>query len=235
MRTDHIMERMGWKWLTGDMSWEDYGGTWYKPSLHKALTYFLLRFENMEEWGDGAKGYSCEVLLVNLVDLDHVELTSALKSCGWRMDKMNGGIYITNDYNGDIVASGNDVPLAMLSACVGYGCFAVLDGCTGTHPMHVRAEARRCAETYIKDTAALEAELDRPANRISSTKRDCARGDSLAGLHRAAEAVISGDESSMSPQMSLMLRMYGAAEGHTLGGEVLTDLALAGKLLKEKG
>lgn len=37
--------RGGWRWLTGDVSWQDYGGKWVKQ-IGKSRAYVCLSFDN---------------------------------------------------------------------------------------------------------------------------------------------------------------------------------------------
>lgn len=180
-----------WTFLTGDIGWEDYGATWLRK-LRDGV-YILLRFENMEEWGDGATGYYCDVLQVDLNTLPEKELQSALVCCGINLEEVDPEYW----------------ELAKVEACVGYGCYAPLDSTSGdSYPLRVRAKARRIADTYFEDRVLLEERLDRPVNAIGSSAREFGAGNVTAGLERYAQDVQTTGEASDQTK-NLMLKLHG--------------------------
>jgi len=191
-----------WSWLTGDVNWQEYGGTWYRK-VDKI--YWLLRFENKAEWGD--EGYYCQVLRVNLNNIPASEMQAALD--GWK----------------------DADELMKLEAAVGYGIYSPMGAAEESRwPDMALARARRRAEELIGDVRETRRLLHRPINKIGSTAADFGRGDSLAGLRRTARGVFSGQKPS--PEAEIMLKMYAAANGRTLGGKCEVELAVAGELLK---
>ena len=240
----------GWKFLTDDVNWESYGGTWCKPAPDGS--WFLLRFENKAEWGDGASGYHCEVLQIDLREIGAAELQSALGCCGWELQHTEGTLCIVAPYSGDIIARFEDptFELVLLDACLSYGIYAPIDS-DDSDPLwdedydepgeddelahQILESARLLAEQYIGEDgyAALQVRLDRPVNAIGSTARDFGRGDSLAGLRRTADAVLRGEVSpdEVDPSKALMLKMYAATGGWTLGSGVEARLAAAGRAI----
>ena len=220
----------GWAWLTGDCDWVTYGGCWYKKSADGAL--WVLRFCNREDYGDGAKGYDCDVLRVKLEEVAVAETISALRSCGWKFEMEDGEPRIVCPHDGTTVASGEAVEPCLLSCLIGYGTYAPMGEHTSNWPDRARCASRRDAEGMMADTAVVEARLDKPFNAIGTTQREAAQGDILAGLKRTAQAVMLGEEPDV--HSAIALKMFAASKGQTLGGTVETELALAGELLREE-
>jgi hypothetical protein len=227
-----------WMFLTGDVNWEDYGAKWCRKDA--SGVWWVLDFSNKEEWGNGARGYYCEVKRLDLAEVHPTEIKSALRSCGWRIDPSRPAI--VNEYDGHnvhgnyVIAEGLDNMEPVLVEClVGYGVSAPMGSEEGTHPTHVRAAARRLADELMADEKRAEAALAKPVNKIGSTARDFGRGDSLAGLRRVSEKLLRGEDVEVDTSMSLMLRMYAASNGQTLGGVKEAGLAAAGRILLKEG
>jgi len=88
-------------WLTGDVNYREYGGTWYRRD--DETTFTIIEMVNMENaCGDISNGkYLAIVSEVDTSDPEKNE--SALQSCGWTMDDVK------------------DNPLFLVEAYVGYG------------------------------------------------------------------------------------------------------------------
>lgn len=226
------MSRMkNWTFLNGDMNWEDYGARWCRQDTNGV--WWVLDFANCEEWG--GEGYECSV---KRVDLDPSRLgcvapaaiKEALASCGWTLK----GEEVISDYDGSAVASGDTLQLCLLDALIGHGTYAPMGAEVGARAAWVRAAARRLADELMVDAEKEWLQLARPSNKLGSTALDFGSGDVLAGARRVASAVVQGGKVEVTPQMSVILRAYAAADGRTLGGAVETELAEAGKkLIKE--
>jgi len=205
--TKHPPGLRGWTDIGSDVSWEDYGGGWARRATDGS--YFVLDFDNMQEAcgsdvsDDDPARYVCEVKRVNLSTLPIANLVAALKSVGLRYvmldDKgtlMPAGnsegepdlrLAIVSD-SGDVVATEADtthMQLVCIEACVSYGCAEPLYSATGaTRPRNVRADARREAESLMRDAAKLRTALDRPVNKLGSTAEEYGRGDIESALNR---------------------------------------------------
>jgi hypothetical protein len=250
----------GWKFLTGDVCWEDHGGVWYKQAV--AGPYWLLRYENMAEWGDGASGAYVQTSCIDLREVPPEAIRSALGSYGWRIEKLTCNII--DNCSGDIIAefSGEEVAgelirdgdnsrwdLVLVDALLSHGTYAPMDEEQAEFTLDeyddpIDAEAvatellERCAaaaDLMMDDEGAVAAKMAREVNRIGSTAADFMRGDSLAGLRTKADALLRGEDVSLSKEDSLMLRMYGAAGGRTLGGAIEAKLAAAGQVIAREG
>ena len=214
-----ITNMKGWTFLTGDVNWEDYGGTWARKGADDI--WWVLRFDNKAEWGDGASGYYCEVFRIDMEEVPPEALQSAIDCCAWTHDD------IRRDCNGDA----DSMELMYLEALRSYGLGAPMGSFDGNRAMSVRAQARRLAEELGVDDAKCGKLLRRKINQIGSTAADLGRGDSLAGLRRTAKKVI--EEGKMpSVEDSIMLKMYAASGGNTLGGKQEIELAVAGETVK---
>lgn len=185
----------GWHDIGSDVSWDEYGGKWAKFGHGRA--YYVIDFTNMiEACGSDAEGgpkYVAEVRMVDLADLPHETILSALKCCGLRFG-MNGPACTIESDSGDIVAQQETIThpgtlwdLVIVEACSSYGAYAPLDSVSGdSHPVNVRGKARRIAERIMRDAAERERLMARPVNRLGSTAREYMRGDLDAPLARAS-------------------------------------------------
>ena len=190
--------KKGWIDVGSDVSWEDYGGHWGKRAAEGV--WFFVKFENMAEHMSESEmkegGYALYYAQVKQVDLREVpvsEVEAAMKSCG-----------------PDDLSRYDEAEHEMIHAtcCADYGTYAPLDEFQGPRALQVRADAFRCAESYMADADSLDSALDRPVNKIGSTARDFRGGNCLAGLERYT-AQIAGSGSAPDATKNLMLKMYG--------------------------
>ena len=79
----------------------------------------------------------------------------------------------------------------------------------------------------------VEEKLDETFNKVGATYRDMLQGDPIAPLRRKAEQIIGGEDVSLSESERMILNMYGASGGQTLGGKQETELAIASHFIKE--
>jgi hypothetical protein len=196
-----------WKFLSGDINWEDHGGSW---CLKRAGVWWVLKFKpKTQEYQN-----FCEVLMVDLKEISQDTINEALRSCGWEF----------NDRQIEEVM--------ILSALVDYGSYAPMGFEESAYPMRCRAAVRRYADELMKDKQKLEKTLERPINAMGSTAIDFMKDDALAGLRRKAEKVIIGGHVELNDADKMMLGMYAASEGQTIGGDVEVELAVAGEMVK---
>jgi len=102
-----------------------------------------------------------------------------------------------------------------------------------SYPERVRAAARRAADEMMEDKCATSAALSRRVNKLGATAADFGRGDPLAALRGKADAVLRGEEVSLDPAERIILQMYNATSGRTLGGIKESGLAAAGAAIKK--
>lgn len=194
--------RGGWKRLGGDMSWEDYGGTWVKR-LKGTTRYFVIRFENGHEYDPELPLYMCDLLSVDVGALlsDKDRLQSVLRSCGWRMTDEG----IVSD-QGDVVAP-TDKPeimaLVLVESAVGCGAYAPMgiEHSAEHRPLNLRALVRREADDLMRDESRVSDALARPVNRVGSTADEYERGDLDSALERGP----------FDTAKNLMRRLHGLA------------------------
>jgi len=172
-----------WKWLTGDVNFTDYGGSWYRKI--DDLRYHVIRLDNWEDMaGADASEYTYNVTLseVNLGDAD--QLQAAMKSCGWE----DG----TDDY-------GNPLPdLAKVDAMHGFGARAHLGEWNGNNYRKMLAEAKRESRS-LDDPDTYEDAMNKPVNAIGSTARELQKGDVQSAILRG---LAEGD-----PKAELMCKL----------------------------
>ena len=198
-----------WIELCSDVDWQDYHGMWARKA--KDGSWYVLRWTNLYD-AIGEKEapyqYECDVLHVDLAEIDDDKILDAFKCCGFDHAKRNAvGNWIENgDDNTDNLVECVMSDAMVVECLIQYGIYAPLDEFTGNvRPLNIRAQARRRAEELMRDAEALKQRLDRPVNKIGSTAADFGKGDPLAGLRRYAEEGIHGAD----PNSDLMLKIYG--------------------------
>jgi hypothetical protein len=195
----------GFRFFTGDVSWLDYGGTWIRQVA--ARRYHFLELTNMDEaCGRDNEGSPRYVVELSEVDLDAIGpdvQRSAWESCDGDSQIERADSVEVDTTERDLVAAG---------ACYQYGAKAPLHSET-TSNAHKGIRACR-AESYrlTSDAEAYAAAMERPVNKIGSTAAEYMRGDVNAAILRGC------DEGN--PSARLMAKMYVAAEGKTLGGQI---------------
>ncbi len=183
MRNEHGPLGKGWTDIGSDVNWSEYGGRWAR---HIAGTrYHVIRFENCEEWGDGATGYHCDL---QEVDITNERLSSALNSCDLPADGL--------DEYGEPFKHWH---LMVVEALSSYGAYAPLWQEAGTNSHKLLRAAKRESRLLATDDEAYQVRMDRPVNAIGSTAREYATGDVNSAILRGLEA---GD-----PKADLMARM----------------------------
>jgi hypothetical protein len=193
---------MPFKFLTGDVNWEDYGGKWYRqtsPSTYLVMSIFCWE-EETGELGPEESTHNVELSEVDLSDEE--SLTEALRSSGWEIEDGK----VVNSYDGSEVGG----ELAMVEAMHGYGCKAPLGNWNGSDIKRLMTKAGKKA-ALLDDPEEYEDALNRPVNAIGSTAREFQRGEMVAPILRG---ISEGNQSA-----DLMLKMYVKAGGQTLGGK----------------
>jgi hypothetical protein len=178
--------------MCGDIDWSGVSGIWGKKGPDGA--WYVIQFDNLfDAMGErdlkesGLGQYECRVKRIDLAEVPAKELKSAIESCGWE----------------DMEAQVGE--LARVECCIHYGIGAPLwSDIRDNYPTRLRADARRAAEEFIRDSGALDAALDRPVNALGSTARDFGKGDIDAGLRRHIAGPTFGLE-----QKDLVAKMYG--------------------------
>jgi hypothetical protein len=137
----------GWTCLHADINWEDHGGLWCKRDRHASSkrTYWVLRFESTDHWGDDGgprPKYEASTGWVTLDDVPEDTIKSALASCGWERDP-DGGIWCP--HSGDLVAPIEKTDLVILDALAGWGAIDWDHEYDDKQPLRLRARvARSC-------------------------------------------------------------------------------------------
>lgn len=185
----------GFKFLTGDVNYLDYGAKWYRviPGTND-LRYHVIELINWEDAvgrdAEGGPTYNMDLSEIDLGAISEETIRQAIDSCGW-------------------LDEDDLTELAIVEACHGYGCKAPLWNEDGNNFRELMAEAKRQSRE-LDDPEAHEVAMQRPVNRLGETASEFMRGDLWSALRRAKE--------NPTPDQALVLRMYGACS-HTLGGE----------------
>lgn len=162
----------GWIELCSDVNWIDYHGMWAKKGHDGA--WYVLKWTNLRDAGGDECAevhgeYECEVKRLVLAEVD---IASALRSCGYSATSEG----LTVDYSAEVIEP-QFAEYAIVEACVSHGFGAPLESFYGSkHPLRLRAEARRYAETCMHDEWLREERLERPVNAIMTSAEDYGAG-----------------------------------------------------------
>jgi len=185
------------KFLTGDVNFADYGGKWCRKVGERR--YHVIELLNWEETvGEREASEIGATYNVSLseIDLDQIDTSDALKSCGWYLD--SDGLLFSEA--GDQIADLETQDLAIVDACHGYGCKAPLSDESGNSYRALIANARKLSRSLDAPEKRAVA-LAKPVNALGSTALEYMRGDIDSAIDRGMSA---GD-----PKALLMGRLYG--------------------------
>jgi len=168
----------GWRELSGDINWEDYGGKWGFQDPSNPSVFYVIKHDNMMEYmgedeikENGIDIHVSNVMRVDLSEVPESELASAFECCGFDPDECE--------------LSASNLDWAKVECLVDYGVAAPMgEHSDPSYPERARAAARREVAELIADSAKCNAKLDRPVNAIGSTARDFGQGNIMAGLDR---------------------------------------------------
>jgi hypothetical protein len=174
MNDNYYLEKTlmsGWQFLMGDVNYTDFGGKWVKQIENNI--YHIIELINM--W-DCTGDYNQDKYNVSLqeINLDLIDIQSALKYCGW----------------------GNDVditdPLIIVESISSYGSYAPMGDYNGNNYRKLLREAKNESNKLASDEFYHGLQLDRPVNRLGSTACEYMQGDFQSAMLRG----ISQDDSS---------------------------------------
>lgn len=201
-------EIKGWKYLSGPYWWTGEDALWGRRAKDGA--WWVLHFTDLlDAGGEDFKDtpYECAVKRLSFDELPHEELVAALHSCGFKLAaNEQNEISVYNGYDNELVAKGDGVEPTCLQCCISYGLGAPLAEVSGKRWLNVRGQARREAESLLRDEHRTKEALDRPVNRIGSTAREMGVGDIMSALARDRPG-------TDPPAMQLMRRLHGMDQG----------------------
>lgn len=139
----------GWTDIRGGIDWAGYGGRWARRA--KDSSWYILDFTNMWTRAGATlrvdREYVCEVKRVDLSDISEENLKRARECVGLDLNDVDEA----------------DREIAQVEACVSYGCAQPLNSFEGSsYPARIRAEARRYAETCMRDAKLTFATTQKP-------------------------------------------------------------------------
>jgi hypothetical protein len=157
------------KWLTGDLDWQEYGGKWISQRFRKEGRdyWFVRELINLEEAGIPGDTYCCALHLVCPSSPDEDEIESARDSCGIEQE--------------DWDAFEDEARVEVLSS---YGLGAQVWTDNGNN---YRKLFQACSGAATDVVQSWRATMDRPLNRIGSTTRDFLKGDVTAGMWKGED------------------------------------------------
>ena len=180
----------GWIDLGSDVCWEDHGGMWGFKAPD--ASWYVIRFENAEDWSEGEYKYHCDLSRVVLCDLPVDQIKTAMSYCGYTWDEI---------LSWDTTEAAE---CALVYACVSAGSRAPLDQNTSNgNPERLRVWARKEAEDYIRSEARVRRAMSKPVNAVGSTAEEYMQGDLDSWKTRY---LCTGEQ---DPKKDLMLKLTG--------------------------
>lgn len=164
------MSQLKFKFLTGDINWQEYGGKFVSKRLNNGEFDYWLVIEviNIHDatGEESADKYAVSLLSVSPSEAGEENLRKAFECCG-----------LDSEDQAELRAN----PLVQIEALTDYGIYAQLKSIGGNNLSKLMREIRKEADL---STMLYGFYMDRPENRIGSTGWDLQRGDLLAGLNR---------------------------------------------------
>lgn len=164
--------KRGFQWLTGDVSWLEYGAKWVReiPGSN-GQRYHVLSFDNWAE-------YEREPELKYMVDLSEIDLenisdetkASAMECCDVSIGETHAN------------------PLVMVECLHSYGAKAPLYDESGNNAGKLIRAAKRCSYEITASSEAYEQAMTKPVNKLGSTAREFMAGDIDSAIGRGLEA-----------------------------------------------
>ena len=162
MTREHGPLGKAWIDIGSDCDWQGHGGRWARHI--EGTRYHVIRFENCEEWGDGATGYHCDL---QEVTIDNPQLDGARKCVG-----------IAEDWCDEY---GEPLPaLAKVEALSSYGAYSPLWQDASANSWALIRAAKRESRLLATDSAEYEDRMDRPVNAIGTSARNYGLGRILS-------------------------------------------------------
>ena len=177
-----------WQFLSGDVSFMDYGGSWFREI--KPRVYHVVELTNMIDAigerdceRDGIDKYHVSL---KEIDLNVIDYEPALDCCGYedRLDPPSVHVII--------------------DACSSHGSFAPMGDISGNNYRLLLSEMKRQSRSIETDARHREALLERPVNKLGSTAREYAVGDMQSAMIRG---IVAGDRMAR-----IMGKMHGLTE-----------------------
>ena len=176
------------KFLTGDVNWQEYGGSFISAKFNNGDWdyWYVMEVVNFDE--ADAK-YNVSVYVVSPEAAGEEQLTKAFDSFGF--DKGDLPEYFSSD-------------IGKVEALVTYGIKAQLWSENGNNLSKLMLKAKRDLVTI---NGLFGFFMDSPQNGIGSTGWDLAAGNVMAGLDRYRDAKARGEEVRHSPVLKVMDRI----------------------------
>ena len=185
----------GWKFLTGDFNWQQYGGSWYRAVGERQ--YQVIELINLKDaMGEDAEvTYSVSLKYVDLDEMSQSNIDSAVGCCSFPDD-----VELTDEI--------------LIEALCAYGRYAPVGSWEGNAYRPLLRQAKREANS-LKDSARFNDAMRRPVNQIGSTAleymqgdthsaliRGIAKGDPMARIMGKVQGLTAGDMDDIGPEYS---------------------------------
>jgi len=174
----------GWQFLTGDVKFTEYGGSWFRGIAPDV--YHVIELGNWEDWiGQDAEGGPTYNVSLKEIDLSVIDPSAAMASWGMPPDSQWD-------------------KRAIVDACASYGNYAPLGDWNGNNYRQLLRTAKRESKRLERDARYREDRLMRPVNKIGSTALEFAQGDFVSGMLRS---IASG-----SQEARIVGKIYGLSD-----------------------
>lgn len=158
MRSEHGPLGKAWTDIGSDVNWSEYGGRWARHI--EGTRYHVIRFENCEEWGDGATGYHCDL---QEVTIDNPQLDAAYRCNGLDLEEMNERQEPGREWS-------------KVEALSSYGAHSPLWQEASANSWALLRAAKRESRLLQLDSGEYEDRMDRPVNAIGTSARNFGLG-----------------------------------------------------------
>jgi hypothetical protein len=170
-----MAKRAYFKWLTGDCSWTDYGGKWWRKVGHRR--FHVMELFNWEDHcgrdAEGGPTYNVSLCEVDMLAATDDAIAQAMSFYGWDSDDL-----------AEIQKGMRHPDLVLVEAFHSYGQKSPLWDCDGNNFTLLMRECR-AQSLALDDPVAHEAAMSRPVNRLGSTAREFGQGDVFSALDRS--------------------------------------------------
>jgi len=168
-----------WEFLIGDINWQAHGGSWCRHVANRH--YHVVELINLRDaMGEEAEvTYSVSLKSVNLDEVPRAGLDAAISCMG------------LNDATFARLFEGDDADIGYVEALASFGLFAPMGDWDGNAYRPLIAAAKRESNRLISDREYVESQMSRPINRLGSTAKEYATGDTQSALIRG---IAKGDK-----------------------------------------
>lgn len=199
------MTDQNWKFLTGDVNWEDYGGKFYRRVETRFFIITVMNWFDAVGEDEATDEFNVSVDMCDLSELNDANKKDLLQSCGWD-------------------GADEDDPLVWAEMMHSSGMRAPLWDANGDDIDSLMSEAKMEGDALIEDSDEFEERMNQPVNAIGSTAREYMKGDLDSAMVRGLK--------EGKPNAQIMAKMYGVPDKEIKEMEQKTEMSMMGPGMK---